>query len=275
MKPAPFDYYRPKTVSEACGLLSEMQGDGRVLAGGQTLIPTLAMRIASPDALIDISRVEGFDVIRQERDELVVAAMVRQSDLEQALFQDFRQPVLSAILPWVAHPPIRHRGTVCGSLAHADPSAEIPLALVTLGGRLLVRGSKKERYISASEFFLGTLQTSLDPDELILQAHFPLLGPEARIGFSEFGYRSGDFAVTSVLVIRDATGVRLGFGGIDDFPRTFEFPGLSEAGELRAIVRKLSSELEVRSDPTAPAAFRRHLMLVLSNQAICQAWEEN
>ena len=272
MKAAAFDFYRPKTLDQACELLARYQGECRILAGGQTLIPTLAMRIATPGSLIDISAIESLRTTRVESGELVVSAMVRQAALEKSLGKEFMHPALSAVLPWVAHPPIRHRGTVCGSIAHADPSAELALALVTLRGRVLAQSAHRKRFISADQFFLGTLQTCLEPNEMIVEARFPLLESEARVGFAEFGYRHGDFAVVSVLVIRDSAGVRLGFGGIDDSPRGFYFPRLSQASELKAQIAQLAGHLNVRSDPNASASFRRHLMCSLGDQVIRQAW---
>jgi 2-furoyl-CoA dehydrogenase FAD binding subunit len=272
MKPAAFDLYRPATVPQACDLLARHQGECRILAGGQTLIPTLAMRIATPGVLIDISAIESLQTIRVESGELVVPAMVRQAELERSLENDVQHLALAAVLPWVAHPPVRNRGTVCGSIAHADPSAELALVFVTIGGRVLAQRSKGRRFISADEFFLGTLQTSLEIDELIVEARFPLLRAEARVGFAEFGYRHGDFAVASVLLVRDQDGVHIGLGGIDDIPRGFHFPGLRDQTEAKARIRELAQNLDVRSDPSASAAFRRHLICSLGDQAINQAW---
>jgi 2-furoyl-CoA dehydrogenase FAD binding subunit len=272
MKAAAFDFYRPTALSQALELLARHQGECRILAGGQTLIPTLAMRIATPGILIDISAIESLRELRAESGELVVSAMVRQAELERSLKKDFYHPALAAVLPWVAHSPIRNRGTVCGSIAHADPSAELALVFATIGGRLLAQSSNGKRTISADEFFLGTLQTSLEPNELIVEARFPFLKPEARVGFAEFGYRHGDFAVASLLLVRDQEGVRIGLGGIDDIPRRFHFSGLNNPSEVKARIAELARDLDVRSDPSASAGFRRHLICSLGDQAIDQAW---
>lgn len=272
MKAAPFDLYRPHTVSDACRLMDEMRGEFRVIAGGQTLMPTLAMRIATPGVLIDISGIQDLRYIRVENDTIVISAMVRQAEAEGMLRSTYSHPALAAVLPWVAHPPIRNRGTVVGSIAHADPSAEIPLVLATLGGGVLAKSRRGQRFIKAEDLFVGALQTSLATDELILEAHFPMLRAQARVGFAEFGYRHGDFAVVSVLIIRDDVGVKLGLGGIDDVPRVFQFSGLVNPTELRERVAELASSLEVREDPATTVAFRRHLISTLSNEAIEQIW---
>lgn len=274
MKSAAFDLYKPVSVEQACNLLGQYQGECRILAGGQTLIPTLAMRIAAPGALIDISAIESLRAVRVESGELVVPAMVRQAELEHLLKKEFSHQALASVLPWVAHPPIRNRGTVCGSIAHADPSAELALVLATLGGRVIAQSSRGKRSISAQEFFLGTLQTSLEPNELIVEVRFPLLESAARVGFAEFGYRHGDFAVASVLLVCDQHGARIGFGGVDDLPRSFHFPGLNNRAEIKACIAELARDLDVRSDPNASAGFRRHLMCSLGDQAIGQAWAQ-
>lgn len=272
MKSAAFDFYQPSTLTDACKFLSDHQGDCRVLAGGQTLIPTLAMRMASPGSLVDLSLIDGLQAIRYANGELIVGAMVRQSGLERALKHQAHQPVLSAVLPWVAHPPIRNRGTVCGSLAHADPSAELALALLTLEGRVLVQSTRGQRFVSAKDLFVGTLQTSLEPDEIIVQAHFPMLDSSAAVGFSEFGYRHGDFAVASVLLVRDPRGVRLGFGGVDDVPLAFDMTDAFHPAAVKERILELARDLDVRSDPNTSSEFRRHLLCSLGDQAIAQAW---
>lgn len=269
MKPGVFDLAIPQTVEQACELLSDTTHESRVIAGGQTLLPILAMRVAQPSRLIDLSQIAELSAVDQQKSGLSVRAMVRQSSLEHRLSKDLTHPVLSAVLPWIAHRTIRNRGTICGSIAHADPSAELPLALVTLQGEVIAKSRKAKRTIRAEDFFLGALQTSLQPDELIDAVHFPNLATESMVGFTEFGYRHGDFAVVSVLVIRTPSQWIFGLGGVDDTPQRFELQG-GNAKDACQFIQTLASEIEVREDPNATAVFRRHLIRTLGESAIQQ-----
>lgn len=269
MKPAAFDLAIPQTVSQACELLDDTANDSRVIAGGQTLMPILAMRVAQPSQLIDLSNISELRTIESSTDGLRVRAMVRQSALEDRLHQDLQHPALARVLPWIAHRTIRNRGTVCGSIAHADPSAELPLALTVLEGDVIAQSRKGRRIIAAKNFFQGALQTSLNPNELIYAVRFPQPRPGSTTGFAEFGYRHGDFAVVSVLVIRELDRWIFGFGGIDDTPKRFEVKSVSEK-DATDYINHLTTEIDVREDPNATALFRRHLMRTLGAQAIQQ-----
>lgn len=195
--------------------------------------------------------------------------MVRQAALEDWLASNSLHPVLRATIPWIAHRVIRNRGTVCGSIAHADPSAELPLVLVGLQGSIRAVGASGSREIKAEEFFLGALKTALNPTEFIISVDFPHLPTKTNFGFQEFGYRSGDFAVVSVLVLREPGQWIFCLGGIDDTPLRFT---LSDASEQQAIdfLDSLASDITVREDPTATSEFRRHLIRNLGIKAIYQ-----
>jgi len=272
MKPAPFDLHFPKTVAEACAALREKRGDARLLAGGQTLLPSMGMRVSEPASLIALSGIKELTLLSQTGKAVQVGAMVRQAALEDALkAETVKHAVLEAMLPWVAHRPIRQRGTVCGSIAHADPSAELPLALLALEGSVTAASVDGKREIAAQDLFTGPVQTSLRDDEMIVAAQFPLLATTDRIGFVEFGYRHGDFAVVSVLVIARKTSTVFAFGGIDDTPVRVEIPTALADCDLQTQLSTLASQQTVRTDPTANADFRRHLMTRLGRQACLQA----
>lgn len=272
MKPAPFDLHFPTTLTEACAMLREKRGDVRILSGGQTLLPSMGMRVSEPASLIALSGIKELSLLRQAGKSIEVGAMVRQAVLEDALkARAVRHPVLEAILPWVAHRPIRQRGTVCGSIAHADPSAELPLALLALEGSVTAASAGGSREIAARDLFTGPVQTSLRDDEIIVTARFPLLAPTDRIGFAEFGYRHGDFAVVSVLVIARETSTIFAFGGIDDTPVRIEIPTALADCDLQTQLITLAARQTVRTDPTASADFRRHLMTRLGRRACLQA----
>ena len=272
MKPAPFDLIFPKTVAEACAALREKRGDARILAGGQTLLPSMGMRVAEPTLLIALSDIKELSALRQTEKAVQVGAMVRQAVLEDALkTKAVTHPVLAMMLPWVAHRPIRQRGTVCGSIAHADPSAELPLALLALQGSVTVASTDGTREIAAHDLFTGPVQTSLNDNEIIVNAQFPRIKATDRVGFAEFGYRHGDFAVVSVLVIARETSTVFAFGGINDTPVRVEIPTALADCDMQTQLATLASQQTVRSDPTANADFRRHLMTRLGRQACLQA----
>ena len=211
MKPPPFAYVAPGSLAEALEALSRYGADAKVLAGGQSLVPLLNFRLARPAALVDLNGVAGLDGLDRDdgTGELAIGAMVRQSDAERSALIAAECPLLVAALKHIGHRAIRNRGTIGGSLAHADPAAELPLLLVLLDGRVRAVGPRGERWIGAGEFFLSYLTTALDPDEILVEARFSTLR-DARTtwGFEEFSRRAGDFALAAagVIVRMDETG---------------------------------------------------------------------
>lgn len=232
MKPAPFDYVRPGTVDDA---LAELAGDGaKVLAGGQSLVPVLAMRLARPRTLVDINAIDGLDEVSVTGDGLRVGATVRQRAL-QAHRSAASVPLLGMALPYVGHRELRSRGTVCGSLAHADPSAELPAVACCLGATVTVRGPAGERAIAATDFFTGAMATAVRPDELVTAVTFPVAGAHEGFGFAEMARRHGDFALAGVVVRVSAADAQrpaarlVGFG-VSDTPVTHDLSdGLAAA----------------------------------------------
>jgi 2-furoyl-CoA dehydrogenase FAD binding subunit len=269
MKSAPFVVHQPKSLRDAVKLSALYGEDAKIIAGGQTLVPMLAMRIATPDILIDINEVKELTTINEKNDCIEVGAAVSQAKLEDYLVNKSAHPLLSIMMPWIAHRPIRNRGTVGGSIAHADPSAELVLALSILEGWVVLANAHKQRKVFAQEFFIGALQTDRQMDEILVQIVFPKLDKKAQYGFVEYGYRHGDFAVVSVALIKNDQEWTFAYGGINDTPQVFK-EKLATQQEALAFVAHLANTVNVREDPTASSDLRRHLMQSQSELLIKQ-----
>jgi carbon-monoxide dehydrogenase medium subunit len=256
MKPAPFTYHRPATITDALALLAEhAPHDGRVLAGGQSLVPIMAFRLSRPAHLIDINNIAELSRVTVQDGALCIGAGVRHAAFERGLPAEagVLAALLAEVVSHIAHAPIRTRGTFCGSLAHADPASEWCLVAATLGATLVARSASGTRSLSAEEFFAGVMSTSLQPDELLAEARMPLLADDARFGFAEFNRRAGDFAIAmSLCVVRLANGlvsdVRIGVGGAEALPRR-----IAEAESI-LLGRKLDSALLDTAAAAAAAA---------------------
>jgi CO/xanthine dehydrogenase FAD-binding subunit len=281
MKPAPFDYVRPDTLGEACALLAGDE-DARVIAGGQTLVPMLAMRLARPAKLIDILRLPELAGIREEAGAVIVGATTRQAQAERDPVIRASVPMLARVLPWVGHPPTRNRGTIGGSIANADPSAEIPLVAVTLGADILMATTGGPTSMPADDFFIGPMLTSIGMGECVSAIRFPVW-PQQRVGvgFFEISARRSDFAFVSAAaqVALDAAGrcldVALGVGGAGDRPLRLDVSSLVgtdlDAVSVAAAVGAAAGVIEAMSDLHASAAYRRRVARVLGIRAIEQA----
>jgi 2-furoyl-CoA dehydrogenase FAD binding subunit len=276
MKPRPFDYLRPDTVEEALALLAEYGDDARVLAGGQSLVPMLNLRIVEADALIDISRIAALDVIREVRDKelgqsIEIGAAVTQNKLLAWPQLSEKLPLVAAALPHVGHFQTRNKGTVCGSIAHADPSSELPLALALVGGEIVLKSQRGERKLAAKDFQKDMLTTARAGDELITAVRFPAAngnGIGRGVGFREVARRHGDFAIVAVAAVAEnKNAVRLGVGGLAGTPmvRRIAVNGAEEA------LREWAGELEGYEDLHASAAMRRDLFRNLAPLAIEEA----
>src|SRR6201995_461080 len=222
MKPAPFDYVRPSSLAEVCEILAADE-DSRVIAGGQTLIPMLAMRLARPAKLVDILRLKELHGIRTEEDAVVIGAVTRQVEVERSDIVRRSLPLLTNALPWVGHPPTRNRGTVGGSIANADPSAEIPLVAVTLGAEIEIANRSDRMRMPADEFFIGPMLTSVMPGDCVCAVRFPVwTHKQVGTGFHEVSARQSDFAFVAAAaqVALDEEGrcieATLGLGGVGD-----------------------------------------------------------
>jgi len=281
MKPAPFDYVRPDSLGEACRLLAGDE-DARLIAGGQTLVPMLAMRLARPAKLIDILRLPELAGIREEAGAVIVGATTRQAQAERDPVIRASVPMLARVLPWVGHPPTRNRGTVGGSIANADPSAEIPLVAVTLGADILLATTDGPTSMPADDFFIGPMLTTIGQGECISAIRFPVW-PHQRIGvgFFEISARRSDFAFVAAaaqVALGDdgrCLDVALGVGGVGDRPLRLEVSSLVgtelDATSVAAAVNAAAGELDATSDLHASAAYRRRVASVLCIRALEQA----
>lgn len=270
MKPCRFDYLRADTTDEAVDCLARFGEDARVLAGGQSLMPILNMRLAQPALLLDVSRTAELDAVRVRDGHLIVGAAATQAKVEWREGLAAEVPLLHMAFPSISHFQIRNRGTVCGSVAHADPSAELPLVLLALGGEVVLRSTRGRRVLGAEEFFRGMLQTARAADELVEEVRYPLARPGARYGFVEFATRHGDFAIVAVAVVVHAEAIDVAVGGVSDRPRRKRLPLLAGA-DLEQALNDFAWELQAQDDAQASAKFRRHLVRRLARRAIEEA----
>jgi 2-furoyl-CoA dehydrogenase FAD binding subunit len=264
MKPAPFDYVRAETLAEAHAALACEGSDAAVIAGGQTLVPLLSMRMARPKVLVDIMSIAELAAIASENDAIRVGATVRQAALLAWPRLAERQPLLAQVLPWVGHAQTRARGTVCGSVALADPSAELPLVLAALGGEVVLSSSTGRRSANADEFFTGLMSTSRHDDELIEAVSFPCRRPGERYAFREFARRHGDFAIVACAAVVTKNNVRLAVGGVADRAAVRDFGVDANEDALR----DFAESLQARDDLHATAAYRRDLVCRLGRRTI-------
>jgi 2-furoyl-CoA dehydrogenase FAD binding subunit len=270
MKPARFDYLRARTLAEAHDILAEAGSDARVIAGGQTLLPMLSMRLARPKILIDIMHLPELRRIADRGDTIRVGAAVRQAELLEYANLPKTSPLLAAALPWVGHAQTRSRGTVCGSVAHADPSAEIPLILVALDGSLELSSHRRRRTMKAADFFTGMMSTARTDNELIEAVSFPKARAGHGYAFSEFGRRHGDFAIVACAAIAGTGGTRLAVGGVADRPTARDF-GMLDGSALDDALDAFAFDLDARDDLHATARYRRELVRRMGRSAIEEA----
>jgi 2-furoyl-CoA dehydrogenase FAD binding subunit len=259
MKPAPFDYVRADSVEEALDVLAQMGGDARILAGGQSLLPMLNMRLARPEVVIDVMRIQALKKIEDSGGALTIHAAVRQIEIERRRNVTKDQPLLAAALAFVGHAQTRSRGTLCGSVAHADPSAELPLILVALGGKVHLRSRKAKRKVAAETFFTGMMTTDRRDDEMIEAITFPAKVATTGYAFREVARRHGDFAIVACAASADANGGRLAVGGVAERPivRAMPLPGSSAIDDA---LDEFAWSLGARDDLHASARYRRELV---------------
>ena len=270
MKPRPFDYAQPDTAEEAIALLAEYGDEARVLAGGQSLLPMLNLRLIDPQLLIDISRIKELDVIRDLGDKIEIGAAVTQNKL--MAWPQLRQklPLVAAALPYVGHFQTRNRGTVCGSIAHADPSSELPLALAVSGGEVVLSSARGTRILPASEFQQDMLTTAREADELVAAVRFPVAAGQG-VGFHEVARRHGDFAIIAVAAaVENDKAIRVGVGGTAGRPMVRSINGNAGAA-IGEFVGEWAEELEGYEDLHASAALRRDLFRNLGPHVIAAA----
>lgn len=270
MKPKAFDYLKVASPAEAVEALADGGDDARIIAGGMSLVPMLNFRLVEPQVLVDISKVESLNYIKAEGGYVEVGASTRQCELEHWAELADKLPILKAAFPFLGHYQTRAKGTVCGSLAHADPSSELPLCLATLGGEVVLRSSGGERVVAADDFQTGMLTVSKRPDEMIAAARYPVKKAGEGYAFTEMAQRRGDFAIVAVAAVASASKIRLGVGGVADRPSVREWDVL-EGDALDDALNAFAWDLGGYDDIHATARYRRELVRRLGRRVIEEA----
>jgi aerobic carbon-monoxide dehydrogenase medium subunit len=286
MKPAPFEYYAPNYVEETLSLLHNYESEAKLLAGGQSLVPAMNFRVVQPSVLIDLNRVKDLDYVHDDSESLRIGAMTRERTLEFNPLISKRFPLLEEAMPHVAHPQIRNRGTLGGSLANADPAAELPVIMLALGARMKVRGADSERWVEASNFFSGMFTTDLAPGEMLVEIELPSQKSRTGWSFLEVAPRAGDYALMGIAILvtldenqkcKQARLVYLnaGDGPVDAKQAAQLLEGETFNDELIDSAAALASEKEINpfGNIHASAEFQRHLANVLTKKALKTAFK--
>lgn len=283
MKPAPFEYFAPGTTEEACSLLDQHGFDAKVVAGGQSLIPAMNFRLAQPAVLIDLNRIDELSYIKQDKDtkSIRIGSMTRQRELERNEAIAKRLPLIQETMPHIAHPQIRNRGTIGGSIAHADPAAELPVLMRVLEAQFVITSAKGTRTLAAEDFFVGLFTTAMEPEEILTEIILPEMPANAGWAFTEMARRHGDYALVGVACTIGLNGsgqcenVRIGMLSVGEGPvlaqnaasylqnRTPDEKSVQEAAEIAA-----SQDIDPPGDIHASGDFRRHLAKVLTKRAL-------
>ena len=284
MKPSAFEYFNPQSVEEAIQLLDRYGDDAKIIAGGQSLVPMMNFRLARPEILIDINGIKELDYIQTDGDELVIGALARERDIEQSPLVNEKWPLLSKAISFIGHSAIRNRGTIGGSLVHADPSAEIPTALRALNGNLKVLRPSGEKILAPDEFFLTYLTTSLEPSDLLVEIRMPALAERTGWSFRELSRRSGDFAIVAVGILLNAetSGVcreaRIAMGGVAPTPIRAEEAEALLSGQkiteklIATAAQQAAEETDTEPDYHASAEYRMDMARVFVQKGLQEAW---
>jgi 2-furoyl-CoA dehydrogenase FAD binding subunit len=270
MKPKSFTYLRPASIDEAVQALARWREDARIIAGGQSLVAMMNFRLIETQVLIDVSDLAPLAYIRESNGEIEVGASTTQAQFMTWPKLAELAPLLNAAMPHVGHYQTRSRGTVCGSIAHSDPSSELPLCLATLGGSVVMTSSRGTRVLSCGDFQTGMLTTARLPDELITAVRFPTRKPGAGYAFVEMAQRHGDFAICAVAAMVSGKIARLGVGGVAEKPTVREWSGLDESG-IDDALNDFAWDLGGTDDSHASAVYRRGLVRRLGRQVIEEA----
>ena len=277
MKPAPFAYAKAKTLKEAVTLLAKHKDDARLLAGGQSLIATLNMRLSAPDLLIDINGIKNLNGITKKGKYVEIGALARHAQVEHSDVIAKHAPLITLAMPHIGHPAIRNRGTFGGSIAFADPAAELPACLLALGGEIDIAGPRGKRKVKADAFFKGLFETALRPQEMITTIRIPAADKATRVGFAELARRHGDYAIVGLAASARGNGkgladVRLAYFGVGDTPvRARKAEAALAAGDVDAAVKAL--DLDPHDDVQATAKTKKHLAGVLLRRVAKQLME--
>lgn len=284
MKPPPFDYFAADCVEAAVRALADAGGDGKIIAGGQSLLPMLNFRLLRPSVLIDINRIPDLAYVRDDGERIRIGALTRHYMLQTSDLVAAELPVLHEAMQHVAHLAIRNRGTIGGSLSHADPAAELPMMSLLLNAQLEIQSRGGRRSVDAGDFFLGALTSALDEDDMVVEINVPKLSPGTGWAFEEVARRSGDFALACVAVLMNRRrgridGIRIAMTGIGETPaRAGDAEALLEGqvysdARVTAAVESIRESVEPNTDLHASSDYRRHLVGVLAQRAIAKAWQ--
>jgi carbon-monoxide dehydrogenase medium subunit/2-furoyl-CoA dehydrogenase FAD binding subunit len=283
MKPCAFEYFNPQSVQEAIELLDRYGDEAKIIAGGQSLVPMMNFRLARPEILIDITGIKELDYVKTEGDELVIGALTRERDIEQSPLVVEKWPILSKAISFIGHSAIRNRGTIGGSLVHADPSAEIPTSLCALNGNVKVVGPSGEKILEPEEFFMTYLTTSLEPSDLLVEVRIPALPEKTGWSFGELSRRSGDFAIVAVgiLLFTETAGVcreaRISMGGVAPTPVRAEEAEALLAGQkiteklIAEAAQQAAEETDTEPDYHASAEYRMDMARVFVKRGLQEA----
>jgi carbon-monoxide dehydrogenase medium subunit len=277
VKPAPFAYRKARTLKEAVALLAKHKDDARLLAGGQSLVATLNMRLSAPALLIDINGIKGLDGIAKKGKVVEIGALARHVQVERSPVIAAHAPLIALVMPHIGHPAIRNRGTFGGSIAFADPAAELPACLVALDGEVEIAGPKGKRTVKAEAFFKGLFETALRPQEMVAAVRVPAAGEDTRVGFAELARRHGDYAMVGLAASAKANGkglkeVRLAFFGVGATPvRAKTSEAALAKGDIDGAVAML--DLEPHDDVQATGKVKKHLAGVLLRRVARQLME--
>ena len=270
MKPRAFDYLRAETADEAVDALARRGEDAKLIAGGQSLIAMLNLRLVEPSVLVDVSRISALATIGEKTGTIEVRAAATQAELLAFPGLKERAPLLALAIPHLGHFQTRNKGTVCGSLAHADPSSELPLCLATLGGEVILKSVRGERTLAADAFQTGMLSTAREPDEMIVAARYPVKKPGEGFAFAEVAKRRGDFAIVALAAVATEKNIRLGVGGVADRPAVRDWDAL-DGDALDDALNEFAWDLEGHDDGHATARYRRDMVRKLGRKVIEEA----
>lgn len=284
MKPAPFKYHAPHSLEEALSLMNQHADEAKLLAGGQSLVPAMNFRVVQPSLLIDLNRVQEMAYISEDKNALRIGAMARERQLEFNTSIETRTPLLHEAVPFIAHPQIRNRGTVGGSIVNADPAAELPVLMLALDARLKAQSISGERWIDAKDFFVGMFTTALEPNEILVEIELPFMSAHTGWSFMEVAPRAGDYALMGVAALvtldenRKCTHAKLvylnaGDGPVDakDAAKSLEGETLSDAVMESAATMASEKEINPFGNVHTSPEFQRHLAKVLTQKALKQA----
>jgi aerobic carbon-monoxide dehydrogenase medium subunit len=282
MKPAAFIYEKPETITAALSLLGEKDRDSKIIAGGQSLVAMMNFRMARPERLIDINGIPELGAISLDGDHLVIGALARHNQIKDHPLVLQHAPLVAYAYPWVAHGPIRNRGTLCGNLCHADPASEMPALMLALNAQMVVRSSSTERRVAARDFFLGIYTTDVAADEMLVAVRIPVAAADSGYGFHEVSLRKGDFAIVCVCAVAkmqgsELLGLSVAAAGISgtavllDGVKSLIGQPLPDTADLKAAVSSAISKIDIDGTEQIPESYRRSLLETLTLRAITDA----